>query len=337
MNLNFQVEGLFQPFAVRKDENGNELYRRPLAPLQRNLFTNYGLDRLADVPMSNASSCWVGTGTAPPQPTDTKLGQFKATNSGNYQSQSFSGSTLAEMQTADVVWGGLSMFFEFAPGTAVGNITEVGLAFGANPEAYNLQTRALIKDDNGNPTSVTVEPGEYLYIAYHRRMYISAKEVQSTITIGTNEIPISTGLYRCGTEDGAYLIGQGLIYAGTGPDNSNWGPRSSIRVRYAERANGTPVTGDSGAWDADVAKARLQSLGAESYTASVTRETYVPGSFQKINTCVFPPNVGNRKWSGIQYDVGWMNFRIQFMAPFTKSSDYTLTFRIGITWSRYTP
>lgn len=337
MNLNFQVEGLFQPFAVRKDENGNELYRRPLAPLQRNIFTDFGLNTLATQPMSTASVCWVGTGTTTPAPGDTKLAQFKAASATTYQNTSWQGSTQEEMRTADVVWGGLSVFIQFAPGTAVGNITEVGMAYGENPASYNLQTRALIKDEQGNPTSITVEPGEYLYIAYHRRMYINAKEVPGTINIGENVINISTGLYRCGTETGDYLIGQALIYGGAGPESSNWGPRSSIRVRYADQANGQPATGDSGAWDPDVSKARLQSLGANSDVATVTREPYVQGSFNRIMTCTFPPNVGNRKWSGIQYDVGWMNFRIQFLTPFTKSSDYTLTFRIGITWSRYTP
>lgn len=338
MNLNFQIEGLFQPFAVRKDEvTGEELSRRALAPLQRNLYTNYGLDRLAAIPMSSASVCFVGTGTTPPAPTDTQLAQFKAANTGNYQGTAFSGSPLAEMQTADVVWGGITHYFEFAPGTAVGNITELGIAEGTNPAGYNLHTRALIKDGSGNPTSITVEPGEYLYIAYTRRIYINAKEVPGTITIGSQVINISTGLYRCGTETGDYLIGQGLQYGGTGPRQSNWGPRSSIRARYAERANGTPVTGDSGAWDPDVAKARRQSLGAESDNAAVTVDTYVPGSYTLSNTCTFPPNVGNRKWSGIQYDVGWMNFRIQFLTEFRKSPEYTLTFRIGITWSRYTP
>ena len=57
--------------------------------------------------------------------------------------------------------------WRFGQGVAAGNISEVGLGWGNS----NLWNRALIKDANGNPTTITVLSDEYLDVVSEIRDY----------------------------------------------------------------------------------------------------------------------------------------------------------------------
>ena len=71
--------------------------------------------------------------------------------------------------------------FRFNAGQATGNLTEVGVGWeGAGNTLFN---RALIKDTQGNPTTVTVLSDEVLDVTVELRSYVSLLPTVSTVTI----------------------------------------------------------------------------------------------------------------------------------------------------------
>lgn len=61
------------------------------------------------------------------------------------------------------------MTYRFGAGAAAGNISEVGLSWGTGDSLWN---RALVKNNLGNPTTITVLSDEYLDISVEIRFYL---------------------------------------------------------------------------------------------------------------------------------------------------------------------
>lgn len=105
--------------------------------------------------------CCVGTGNSTPVVTQTALDSFLASTSTQQSSSAgVQTSTTPYYRWAKVTW-------RFGQGVAAGNISEVGLGWGNS----NLWNRALIKDANGNPTTITVLSDEYLDVISEVRDY----------------------------------------------------------------------------------------------------------------------------------------------------------------------
>lgn len=60
-------------------------------------------------------------------------------------------------------------YFRFAQGAAAGNLSEIGVGWGAS--GTTLFSRALIIDDEGDPTTITVLPTEVLDVYYYLDVY----------------------------------------------------------------------------------------------------------------------------------------------------------------------
>lgn len=128
-----------------------------------NLITDNGLNLLADGNLEGRLSVIggvaVGEGSTAPSVDDTQLARHRAFVSGGTKRYVTINST--ERYLA------VSQSWQFDPGEADGNITEVGVG----PDHNNLFSRALIVDTNGNPTSITVLDDEYLIVSYELRFY----------------------------------------------------------------------------------------------------------------------------------------------------------------------
>lgn len=108
-----------------------------------------------------------GTGNAPVQETDTTLSSYLA-GSGT------SASTTTTRNIASSPYYVMHSFtWRFGQGAAAGNIAEVGAAItsGIPNSSTPLFSRALVLDSNGDPTTVTVLPDEYLDITYELYIY----------------------------------------------------------------------------------------------------------------------------------------------------------------------
>jgi hypothetical protein len=117
---------------------------------------------------SEPSVCHVGTGTTPPVGTDTTLESHLA-----YTSTTTSGAGSFFESGDDVTGWVLStkeFIWSFAQGAVVGNISEYGL----NNSASNagMKVRNLIKDSNGDPTTISITAQDQLVITWRMRKHI---------------------------------------------------------------------------------------------------------------------------------------------------------------------
>lgn len=105
--------------------------------------------------------CCIGTGNSTPVAAQTALDKFLASTTTKQAS-----STSVQVTTSPYYYS-VTVTWRFGQGVAAGNISEVGLGWGNS----NLWNRALIKDSNGNPTTITVLSDEYLDVISEIRIY----------------------------------------------------------------------------------------------------------------------------------------------------------------------
>ena len=106
----------------------------------------------------------VGSGNSTPVASQTQLDNTIASTS-----TVLSGSELTSKQTTtSPYYAAAKRTYRFAEGVAAGNISEVGCGWGTGLALWN---RALVKDLNGNPTTITVLSDEFLDVIVEVRYY----------------------------------------------------------------------------------------------------------------------------------------------------------------------
>lgn len=174
---NFKLKGRYRLDVFKQDDEGNEIpgSRREVDWFD-NLITNYGLDNIGIRPNKSCRGCQVGSGSTAPNFTDTALASRVGSSVNRF-------STTSGRDYTDplnrFMWR--RRVYRFVPGTATGNITEVGVCFGDNDSATTggalsptapLFSRALILDGGGSPVTITVAADETLDVTYEERVYI---------------------------------------------------------------------------------------------------------------------------------------------------------------------
>lgn len=160
--MNFNTEcgvGAVLKLVVRKADT-DEIVRE--TPEFHNLVLTTGLARMA---VGNwIDRCCVGTGNSNPVASQVALDSFLASTTTIATGAADTGGI--QVTTAPFYWFGRRTW-RFAVGVATGNISEVGLGWG-NTTLWN---RALVKDIEGNPTTITVLADEYLDVISEVRVY----------------------------------------------------------------------------------------------------------------------------------------------------------------------
>lgn len=165
--LHTKVEGRFKLEAVKVGEGGAVVSRRPLTGWFSNLITDAGLSGLFSS-TDSISRCHVGSGSAEPAPSDTQLVAHVATtptkvsDTGDTSTESPYGTTR-------------TVRYRFAEGAAAGNLSEIGVSPANDGPLFS---RTLIKDAEGNPTTITVQSDESLDVTYT----LTAYPPQDTVT-----------------------------------------------------------------------------------------------------------------------------------------------------------
>lgn len=160
--MNFNTEcgiGAVLKLVVRK-AGTDEIVRE--SPEFHNLVLTTGLARMSQGTWINR--CCVGTGNSQPVASQVALDSFLASTTATAQGASDTGGI--QVTDAPFYWYGRRTW-RFAVGAATGNISEVGLGW----DNSNLWNRALVKDTEGNPTTITVLPDEYLDVISEVRVY----------------------------------------------------------------------------------------------------------------------------------------------------------------------
>jgi hypothetical protein len=120
--------------------------------------------------------CYVGSGTATPTVLDTQLQSQLARSSGT-------GSLSDGVQiSTEPYYGWFTRSFTFGIGAVVGTVREVGVGVG-NPTPTLLFSRALLMDEFGSPTELTLGELDRLTVFYEFRQCIPTSDVETSIEI----------------------------------------------------------------------------------------------------------------------------------------------------------
>jgi hypothetical protein len=171
-----------------------------------NIITDRGLVEYWNLPHfgsfdSGAIGCnvCVGTGNTTPQTTDVQLAAFVAAAGGTGATGGGTGFPAPNAQGyiaaagSDPAYWYMRYIYQFGTGVAAGNLTEVGAYPGGASYAADLFSRALILDDSGNPTAITVLSDEILTVTWELRFYLDTTD--HAFSFNLNGSPI-TGTYR---------------------------------------------------------------------------------------------------------------------------------------------
>lgn len=138
----------------------------------KNLITDAGLNRWGSGAV--VDRCIVGSGNTTPAATDGQLASRVAT------STTVQNPAVTFAYSAAERWQEYSTGYRFAAGTATGTLAEVGMGWADT----GLWSRALIRDTQGNPTSLTLLADEYLDVFYTVRLQFPAADATGTVTLG---------------------------------------------------------------------------------------------------------------------------------------------------------
>lgn len=105
----------------------------------------------------------VGSGNSTPVASQTQLANTIASTD-----TVLSGSSVSKQTTTSPYYVAAKQTYRFAEGVAAGNISEVGCGWGTGLDLWN---RALVKDLNGDPTTITVLSDEFLDVIVEVRYY----------------------------------------------------------------------------------------------------------------------------------------------------------------------
>jgi hypothetical protein len=277
--------------------------RRVLADWFDNLITDEGLNQAGTGAVANV--CLVGSGSATPTVNDTGLAALVA-------STATSPSQTSSAQVATSPYYVTSVrTFRFAQGAAAGNLAEVGV--GRNGSNGWIFSRALIKDSNGNPTTITVTATEFLDVSYELRIYPPMADSSFNVTIAgvTHACVARTAGFSANSQ-----VWQPLIFFDYGVGNLA-APVVSVHSGGLGTITGYPS--GSGA------------------SQSANRTPYQNNSLKRTFTGSFPLDSGNFA-GGIasvafaEYVGGY--YQVELTPPIAKDATKLLTLTCEVSWAR---
>lgn len=188
------------------DENGNQILigeREQVAEFE-NLITNNGLDLIGK--RASCSYMVVSSDNTEPKITDNTINVLGVSN----VSGTGSGNFTKNVETTPY-WVGFQKVIRFNAGVGTGNIAKVAVS--NNNTGTDLFSIALVKDGNGNPTTVTKLADEILDVTYELRTYLNHNDVITTMTISgtthtvTNRLMNLNGWYGMWVNEIVFFIG----------------------------------------------------------------------------------------------------------------------------------
>ena len=255
----------------------------------------------------------IGTGTTPPQFTDTALQALVATTTNNLAGwQSFNNSSAPNYVTTTI--GN----YRFAQGALNGTFTEMGLRRTADAQTIS---RTLIKDGAGNPIGFTVTPIEVLDVSVATENWPPLGDLTYSVNVtgsGTHDCISRACLandstYWSNAINFGYYPTYGKICTAGGPGD-HWG--------YSGLIGG--ITGSPSG-----SGARVQSAGSLAYSNN---------SYQRESNIYCDSNNGNiagdLPWRSVLVQFGGARFQIQFTPGIAKTNTKALSLSLMFSWGR---
>lgn len=298
MNFNEKLEGIISVCVC--DKQGNPKYKNHF----KNLITDLGMDAAVSQGLVLlAQYCGFGTGSQTPTVSDTSLAApfgdrlaYSSTSTGN--------------SSGSPVWYSYCRTnYIFPAGSVTGTLAEIG--FFSAPTGGTMWSRSLVKDSNGNPTTVTVLSDEIVYVTYEVRKYSPSSDVTGTFSLSVNGTPT----------DFTYTVRASRVNT-TQTSGEYW--------------YGCAALGGEGsvlAYETDALGSVTNYPSGSAVSGTATESSYVAGSFTQEIQCIFDPAVANFNTGigSLEVDKG---FQISFSPKLPKNSDRRLVLPVNITWSR---
>lgn len=154
------------------------------------LLDNFFAKLIAEQTPIGNTAIRCGTGSAPVNATQSSLNNQLTLISGSWPSSNTSGGTNAVMD-GSLIKADIPYTFTFALGQISGNISELGVNFAGTSTASNtlIHSRALVVDNLGNPTTISVSTDEQLIITYTLKMETPVDDVVTTVPMLINGVP----------------------------------------------------------------------------------------------------------------------------------------------------
>lgn len=164
-----------------------------------NLITDAGLKGYLSSPSFQPATrqihrCDVGSSSVPPAPDQTALFARLASQSSPTPSVTYLDDPFRVV---------LSYVYPFGEGAAAGNISEVAVGPGTGAP-WAISCRALVRDAEGNPTSIPVAEDEFLTVTYTLTIYVDMADKPFTLNLisGVHDCvlrPFSTRTFNAAT------------------------------------------------------------------------------------------------------------------------------------------
>lgn len=279
-----------------------------------NLITDNGLDLLA----TNSrfpEFCSVGSGSNVPTVSDTTLQLYVIGKRGNiplisyygyFNNQSYGGTPDHEC-----ICRGL---YEFGEGEAQGNLSEIGI--GPNINGTNLFSRALIRDINGNPTTITVLANEFLTVTYYLYVYPPLTDVVGSVS-GYNYTLRASEVNAVGG-------GNGWTFAQNGAQGWNklfFNLTGGSKQGAYGGAIGTITTSPA-------------SDGNSAFTDTRTNNAYTPGTYTRSGSFKFDISQANFNVRSFSFHFGVGKFQVEVDPVIPKKNTDELTIYVNVAWFR---
>lgn len=284
-----------------------------------NVITNLGLDAIGN--NNNLFNwCAVGSGNSQPLNTNTKLDNFLTAE---IQFTSSSKYDYDPVRDTEFYKCSKTVGYRFT-GLDNQNVSEVGLVDSNDLNSYSALTRTLIKDNSGNPTTITILTGEILELQYRLWQVFDLKDKDQVITamIDSVEVPVNVkirlagvgGTNLGGSWSYSEVVGQGIQY------------QSNNRIQFG--------TGDIGEITGQFSDPH------HAYSIDLAWAAYQPSTYKRkfyVNTSITDVVMPIRSFL---FFTGLGAYQVRFGTvagdlPIDKTDQDTLQFGFEMSWGRY--
>lgn len=268
----------------------------------KNLITNQGLNNICGSNSALRFMC-VGTGTTAPAVTDTQLVNLRSV-----ADMVTSGNTVITSLDTTNNYLIATLTASFLNGSASGNISEVGVGVLSN--GTKLTSRALVRDANGDPTTITVLSDEDLVVIYKFKVKQPTGDFTGVVS-GYNYTMRACKTTTLSSSDG-WDISPGYSPTLSLNDSSTYWKHTVIGTLGS-------ITGGLSS----------SISGAGATVTSVTKAGYVAGSFQVTCYVTLGTSSSDLILKGQEVQLGFTRWQIEFTPTISKLSIQTL--RLGYT------
>ena len=284
---------------------------------QKNLILNQGLDFFGGGKGTDMMAyCVIGSGNSQPSYTQNKLDTaITGVSGGTYSTKyDYNATTDWNLYKTNRVCK-----YSFSGLNNV-NVSEVGLASTySNATTYYLCTRALIKDSQGNPTTITVLSGEILEIYY--KLWAVYDTTDKTGTLNLLDGVGGSIAYN-------WKVRLALV-----TDNLSYTSKLGYVLNYVSNRFTTFNTGD-------LTAITTSPSGSGSNFYSDNLKPYVANSYKRVIEIPLTVSEENKAIRSYTLSTSMGTYQIRFGSvandsPINKTNTQTLSILVEVSWGRY--